>query len=251
MRPVAPGRAVRGCGTRHLVHPIWSPSSSRWMTQCVAAATQPLPARRGVHRRCDRRGGRRPGEPPPRRQHSKDDVSSGGGVLWSILLAAPIRSFALGAVGDRLSGMRPASHPSDNQLDTATWCRHLIPERSVYAFLADHRQQLFPPELFADVARRGGEHPSMPAEVIGSVMALQALEGLSDREAISALRRDIAWKVACGCGWTTRGSTTPCWCTGELVCGPQIGRGGSLTRSARSSRQLGCSRGGVGGCWTP
>jgi Transposase DDE domain/Transposase domain (DUF772) len=27
---------------------------------------------------------------------------------------------------------------------------------------------------------------------------LQALEGLSDREAISALRRDIAWKVACG-----------------------------------------------------
>jgi hypothetical protein len=29
-------------------------------------------------------------------------------------------------------------------------------------------------------------------------MVLQALEGLSDREAISALRRDIAWKVACG-----------------------------------------------------
>jgi hypothetical protein len=29
-------------------------------------------------------------------------------------------------------------------------------------------------------------------------MALQALEGLSDREASSALRRDIAWKVACG-----------------------------------------------------
>jgi IS5 family transposase len=30
------------------------------------------------------------------------------------------------------------------------------------------------------------------------VMVLQALEGLSDREAVSALRRDIAWKVACG-----------------------------------------------------
>jgi IS5 family transposase len=38
----------------------------------------------------------------------------------------------------------------------------------------------------------------VPAEVIGSVMVLQALEGLSDREASSALRRDIAWKVACG-----------------------------------------------------
>jgi len=38
----------------------------------------------------------------------------------------------------------------------------------------------------------------VPVEVVASVMVLQALEGLSDREAISALRRDIAWKVACG-----------------------------------------------------
>jgi hypothetical protein len=68
----------------------------------------------------------------------------------------------------------------------------------VYAFLADHRQQLFPPELLADVVRLGGGHPSVPAEVIATVMVLQALEGLSDREAVSALRRDIAWKVACG-----------------------------------------------------
>jgi hypothetical protein len=35
--------------------------------------------------------------------------------------------------------MSPARHASDDQLDAATWCRHLIPERSVYAFLADHR----------------------------------------------------------------------------------------------------------------
>jgi hypothetical protein len=94
--------------------------------------------------------------------------------------------------------MGPASHPSDAQLDAAIWCRHLIPDGSVYAFLADHRQRLFPPELFNDVARQGGGHPSVPAEVIATVMVLQALEGLSDREAISALRRDIAWKVACG-----------------------------------------------------
>jgi IS5 family transposase len=67
----------------------------------------------------------------------------------------------------------------------------------VYVFLADHRHQLFPPELLADVVRRGG-HPSVPAEVVATVMVLQALEGLSDREAASALRRDIAWKVACG-----------------------------------------------------
>jgi hypothetical protein len=94
--------------------------------------------------------------------------------------------------------MSPTSHPSDAQLDAATWCGHLVPAGSVYAVLADHRQHLFPPELFADLARQGGGHPSVPAEAIATVMVLQALEGLSDREAISALRRDIAWKVACG-----------------------------------------------------
>jgi hypothetical protein len=94
--------------------------------------------------------------------------------------------------------MSPATHPSDDQLDAATWCRHLVPAGSVYVFLADHRHQLFPPELFTDLSRQGSGHPSVPAEVIATVLVLQALEGLSDREAISALRRDIAWKVACG-----------------------------------------------------
>jgi hypothetical protein len=94
--------------------------------------------------------------------------------------------------------MSPAGHPSDDQLDAATWCGHLVPAGSVHAFLADHRHELFPPELFADVTRHGGGHSSVPAEVIATVMVLQALEGLSDREAVSALRRDIAWKVACG-----------------------------------------------------
>jgi Transposase DDE domain/Transposase domain (DUF772) len=94
--------------------------------------------------------------------------------------------------------MSPPRHAFDDELDAATWCRHLIPGGSVYAFLADHRHQLFPPELFADLTREGGGHPSVPAEVIATVMVLQALEGLSDREAASALRRDIAWKVACG-----------------------------------------------------
>src|SRR5215213_274385 len=94
--------------------------------------------------------------------------------------------------------MSPSSHPSDGQLDAASWCRHLVPDGSVYAFLADHRHQLFPPGLFADLVVQGRSHPSVPAEVVATVMVLQALEGLSDREAVSALRRDIAWKVACG-----------------------------------------------------
>jgi hypothetical protein len=94
--------------------------------------------------------------------------------------------------------MRPQRHAPDAQLDAASWCRHLIPDGSVYAFLADHRHQLFPPELFADLVVQGRSHPSVPTQVVATVMVLQALEGLSDRETISALRRDIAWKVACG-----------------------------------------------------
>src|SRR5215207_9656064 len=94
--------------------------------------------------------------------------------------------------------MSPSSHPSDEQLDAAAWCRHLVPDGSVYALLADHRHELFPPELFADLVVQGRSHPSVPAAVVATVMVLQALEGLSDREAVSALRRDIDWKVACG-----------------------------------------------------
>ncbi len=119
--------------------------------------------------------------------------------LRSIWPVGSIRWFALGAESGQTAGlMSPPRHASDDELDAAIWCRHLIPDGSVYAFLADHRHQLFPPELFADLTRQGGGHPSVPAEVVATVMVLQALEGLSDREAASALRRDIAWKVACG-----------------------------------------------------
>lgn len=38
----------------------------------------------------------------------------------------------------------------------------------------------------------------MPADVMATVLVLQALEGLSDRDATRALRDRISWKVACG-----------------------------------------------------
>lgn len=77
-------------------------------------------------------------------------------------------------------------------------CRKLVPEGSVEAFLADHRQELFPDELFADLFPSGRGRPSVPADVIATVMVLQSLEGLSDRDAARALKDRISWKVACG-----------------------------------------------------
>jgi IS5 family transposase len=83
-------------------------------------------------------------------------------------------------------------------LDAAAWCRHLVAEGSVHAFLADHRGELFPDELFAELFASELGRPSIPGEVICSAMLLQELEGLSDRQAADALRQNIAWKIACG-----------------------------------------------------
>src|SRR5207342_2089551 len=69
---------------------------------------------------------------------------------------------------------------------------------SVFAFLAAHRGELFPEEMFADLfpSRRG--RPSVPAEVMASVITLQALHGLSDNETVDAVTYDLRWKAACG-----------------------------------------------------
>jgi hypothetical protein len=61
-------------------------------------------------------------------------------------------------------------------LDAAALCRHLVAEGSVYAFLADHRRDLFPDELFADLFPSGRGRPSVPADQVATVMVLQALE---------------------------------------------------------------------------
>jgi FAD/FMN-containing dehydrogenase len=90
------------------------------------------------------------------------------------------------------------SDPNRTLLDAAALCRQLVPEGTVEAFLADHRGELFPDDLFTDLFPSDRGRPSIPADVVASVMVLQALEGLSDREAERALRDRISWKVATG-----------------------------------------------------
>ncbi len=94
--------------------------------------------------------------------------------------------------------MQGTSDPNAELLDAAALCRQLVPDDSVHAFLADHRRVLFPDELFADLFSSGRGRPSVPADVIATVMVLQALEGLSDRDAARALADRISWKVAAG-----------------------------------------------------
>jgi Transposase domain (DUF772) len=95
-------------------------------------------------------------------------------------------------------GMHGSSTPDRAFFDAKDVCGHLLKAGTVYALLAEHRGRLFPDELFADLfpVKRG--RPSVPADVIASVMVLQALEGLSDREAVARLETDIRWKIAAG-----------------------------------------------------
>jgi len=94
--------------------------------------------------------------------------------------------------------MQGTSDSNPELLDAMAMCGHLVARDSVYWFLAVHRQRLFPDDMFADLFASGRGRPSVPADVIATVMVLQALEGLSDREAIGQLRMSISWKVAAG-----------------------------------------------------
>jgi len=82
--------------------------------------------------------------------------------------------------------------------DVEVLAGHLLPVGSVFAFLAEHRHDLFPDDAFKDLFPSKLGRPSTPADVIASVMMLQTLNNLSDREAAEAVTFDLRWKAACG-----------------------------------------------------
>ena len=75
---------------------------------------------------------------------------------------------------------------------------HLVPPGSVFAFLAAHRRELFPDSFTSDLFGSRTGRPSLPADLVGSVLVLKELYDLSDTQAADALKFDLRWKVACG-----------------------------------------------------
>jgi hypothetical protein len=69
---------------------------------------------------------------------------------------------------------------------------------SVFAFLAEHRTELFPDSFIADLFPSRTGRPSLPADLAGSVLVLKELYDLSDTQTADALKYDLRWKVACG-----------------------------------------------------
>jgi hypothetical protein len=83
-------------------------------------------------------------------------------------------------------------------LDAGEMAGHLVPAGSVFAFLAEHRRELFPDSFTADLFPSRTGRPSLPADLVGSVLVLKELHDLSDAQTADALKFDIRWKVACG-----------------------------------------------------
>jgi hypothetical protein len=68
--------------------------------------------------------------------------------------------------------------------DVWATCQQLIPAGSVFAFLAEHREELFPGDMFADMYPSLNGRPSMPPQVLAAAVVLQTLQGVSDFEAV-------------------------------------------------------------------
>src|SRR5512142_1438234 len=83
-------------------------------------------------------------------------------------------------------------------LDAGEMAGHLIPAGSVFAFLSEHRRELFPDSFTADLFPSRTGRPSRPGGWVRSVGLLRGLPGRSDAQTAEALAFDIRWKVACG-----------------------------------------------------
>lgn len=83
-------------------------------------------------------------------------------------------------------------------LDARALVGHLVPEGSMFEFLAERRQDVFPDGEFEDLFPSGRGRPSIPGSVMASILVLQTLHDYSDRETAEAARCDLRWKVATG-----------------------------------------------------
>ena len=94
--------------------------------------------------------------------------------------------------------MQGKSRMDRELLDAGEMAGHLVPPGSVFAFLAEHRRELFPDSFTADLFPSRTGRPSLPADLVGAVLVLKELDDLSDAQTAEAVAFDIRWKVACG-----------------------------------------------------
>src|SRR5699024_6707289 len=82
--------------------------------------------------------------------------------------------------------------------DSSNTVGHLLPEGSIFSFLQQHRQDVFPDEMFTDLFRSQRARGSIPATKMAAVLVLQAPYAYTDTQAADAVRFDLREKAACG-----------------------------------------------------
>src|SRR5271170_7327862 len=82
-----------------------------------------------------------------------------------------------------------APRQADLLKGTAVFCDGRVGEGSIWAVLHRDGHRLFGDELFADLFADSGRR-SVPPSIVATVMVLQRLHGLSDREAVEAFTFD-------------------------------------------------------------
>src|SRR5204862_7318410 len=98
--------------------------------------------------------------------------------------------------------MQGTSRMDRELFDAGEIVGELVPAGSVFAFLAEHRGVLFDDGFIADLFPSKTGRPSLPADLVGSVLVRQQSYGLADPQTAAALRVDIRGQVACARSFT-------------------------------------------------
>ena len=78
----------------------------------------------------------------------------------------------------------------------SSWCGNVVRRDSFYGLLAEHGERIVCDGDFADCYAEGRGRPSIPPSTLAKILLLAYRCGLSDRQAMEAVRFDLRWKVA-------------------------------------------------------
>jgi transposase len=94
--------------------------------------------------------------------------------------------------------MLAVADPRQQGLFDAAWCGRVVPRDSFYGLLAEHGERIVRDGDFADCYSERRGRPSIPPSILAKILLLEYRCGLSDRQAMEAVRFDLRWKVALG-----------------------------------------------------
>jgi hypothetical protein len=97
----------------------------------------------------------------------------------------------------RFMSLGEAPKHDDLFRSSTSYCEGRLSETSIYRLLYERGPVLFPDASFADLFTDVGRNSISP-QVVATVMVLQRVEGLSDREAVERFAFDLRWKYAAG-----------------------------------------------------